>query len=64
MAKKRNLDIRAEAKANGVCLYEIANKLGVRQTEFSVELRYELPEERKAEIRSAIREVRKESESE
>ena len=61
MARKQNLDIRAEAKVNDVYLYQIAEKLGIRDTEFSVELRHELPNDRKAEIRQAIAEVRKEN---
>ena len=62
MVKKANLDIRSRAKFEGVKLWQIADKLGIRASTFSIELRYELPEERKREIYKAINEIRKENE--
>lgn len=62
MARKSNLDVRERAKADGVKLWEIADKLRLRPAEFSIELRYELPDERKKEIFGAIETVRKEHE--
>ena len=62
MTKKRNLDIRLRAKEAGVKLYEIAERLGVYFSTFSVELRNELPDDRKKEIVEAIEAIRKENE--
>lgn len=62
MIKKANLDVRNRAKFEGVKLWQIADKLGIRDSTFSIELRYELPEERKREIFEAINEIRKENE--
>lgn len=62
MTKKRNLDIRLRAKEAGVKLYEIAERLGVYSSTFSVELRNELPDDRKKEIVEAIEAIRKENE--
>lgn len=62
MVRKANLDVRGRAKFEGVKLWQIADKLGIRASTFSIELRYELPEERKQEIYEAIKEIRKENE--
>lgn len=49
-----NLEIRNEANAHGVRLWQIAEALGVTDGTFSRWLRRELPEERKAEIMGII----------
>jgi len=59
---KRNLEIREQAKANGVCLWEIANALGIQESFFSKKLRQELPEQEKQQILSIIRVLAKEKE--
>ena len=61
---QRNLDIRQEARGAGVCLWEIADKLGVHDTRFSCILRRELPDKEKARIREIIREVAEQHERE
>ena len=53
----KNLDLKTEAKAAGVYLWQIADKLGMRDNEFSRKLRKELSAEKKAEIRSIIKEL-------
>lgn len=60
--KKANNDIRNEAKAAGVKLWQIAEKLGIREEKLSRKLRHELPEEEKAQIKSIIKELEKEGE--
>lgn len=55
-----NADIRREAENAGVKLWQIAAKLGVHHCTFSTWLRAEMPEERKAQIRSAITEITEE----
>lgn len=62
MTRKQNLDIRSKAKEEGVKLYEVAKALGIHPATLSVELRYELPEARKAELFYAISVARKEQE--
>lgn len=56
------MDIRSKAKEEGVKLYEVAKALGINPATLSVELRYELPEARKAELFDAISVARKEQE--
>jgi len=46
----KNEDIRAAAKSAGVRHWQIAEKLGVTASWFSVELRHELSKEKKSEI--------------
>lgn len=53
----KNLDLKTEAKAAGVYLWQIADKLGMRDNEFSRKLRKELSAEKKAEIRAIIKEL-------
>ena len=53
----KNLDLKTEAKAAGVYLWQIADKLGMRDNEFSRKLRKELSVEKKAEIRAIIKEL-------
>ncbi|MBP2659699.1 MAG: hypothetical protein H6Q69_2731 [Firmicutes bacterium] len=51
---KANNDIRLCASTSGVYLYEVASKLGMNDGNFSRLLRFELPEEKKAEIMAII----------
>ncbi len=52
-----NQDIRTEAKASGVFLYEIAEKIGVSEPTLTRMLRKELANEKKATLRAAISEI-------
>lgn len=54
----KNLDIREDAKKANVKLWQIADKLNISDNWFSRLLRHELPDEKKEEIRSAIRELK------
>ncbi len=45
-----NADIRKKAKANGVYLWKIADRMGMHDSNFSRLLRKELPADRKEEI--------------
>lgn len=54
-----NTDIRAEAKKNGVFLYDIAEKLGISEPTMTRRMRRELSEPQKAEMRNIIAEISK-----
>ena len=56
-----NADIRKEAEIAEVKMWQIAAKLGIHQCTFSTWLRFELSDELKAQIRSAIREIQEET---
>ena len=58
----KNQEIREAAKKEGVNLWQIADELGIRDTAFSRVLRYELSEEKKAEILGIIAKLGKERE--
>ena len=60
----RNLDIREAAQNNAVMLWEIADKIGIADSSFSRKLRYELPQDEKQRIFSAIEEIAKEKSAE
>lgn len=53
-----NNDIRTEAKAAKVKLWQIADALGLYDTNFSKMLRKELPPEEKTKIRQIISELK------
>lgn len=53
-----NLDIRTEASNAGVKLWQIAEKLGINDGNFSRKLRKELTTEEKARIRAIIAEIK------
>lgn len=53
-----NLDIRKEASNAGVKLWQIAEKLGINDGNFSRKLRKELNNEEKARIRAIIAEIK------
>lgn len=57
MLKTHNLDIRRETKKAGLYLWQIAERLEITPSMFSIELRKEMPEERKSQIRKAIKEL-------
>lgn len=52
-----NNDIRQEVKKANLKLWQIAEYLGIRDTEFSKKLRKELSEREKQQIRQAIKEL-------
>jgi len=55
-----NQDIRLEAAGAGVKLWQIAERLGIADCNFSRKLRKELPYDKKAEIRRIIAELKEE----
>lgn len=55
-----NKEIRRTARANGVPLWKIADKLGISEPTMSRKLRHELPEEQKEKILNIINELAKE----
>lgn len=56
----KNLDIRNEITNSGLNYWQVAEGIGVSDSTFSRLLRHELPDEKKEEIRSAIRELKQE----
>ena len=60
----KNEDIKAFAKEKGVYHYEIAKKLGIRDTKFSVMLRDELTPMKKVKLKRIIEEIAKEKQEE
>lgn len=58
----KNLKIRDYAKKKNVCLWEIANELGIYDTNFSRKLRVELPKEEAQNIIKIIDKLAKEKE--
>ena len=54
-----NLEIRRTAKANGVALWQVADKLGISEPTMSRKLRHELAEDEKARILNIIAELAK-----
>lgn len=59
--KKTNRTIRDAAKAAGVYLWQIAERLGTADSYFSKMLRKELPEEKQEEILRIIAELEQEA---
>ena len=56
----RNEEIKRKAKISGVCLWQIAEALGIADCAFSRKLRRELPDEEKEKILAIIDELKKE----
>lgn len=54
---KANLAIRKKAKERGIYLWQVADRLGIHDTEFSKMMRYELSGEEKAKIAAIIEEL-------
>lgn len=53
----KNKEIRDAAKAAGICLWQVADKLGINDGNFSRKLRRELPAEEREKVLSIIREL-------
>lgn len=51
---KSNAFIRDYARNHGVCLWQVADALGINEGSFSRMLRYELPKEKRREIIDVI----------
>lgn len=58
----RNKEIREAAKQSGICLWQIAERLGVNDGNFSRKLRRELPQEEREKIMGIIAELEREKE--
>ena len=58
---KANREFKDEIKRSGVCMWQIADELGIRADRLSVKFRYELSEEDKERIREAINNIKEES---
>lgn len=56
----RNSDIRQEIKSAGLRLWQIAEALGLQDSNFSRRLRHELSEAEKVKIREIIADLSKE----
>ena len=52
-----NMDIKSRAKNKGVYLWEVADKLGVIDCNFSRKLRKELPQDEKEKIFNIIDQI-------
>ena len=57
MSNAANMDIRNAAKEAGVCLWQVAEQIGINDGNFSRRLRKELPEQEKQEIIQIIQEL-------
>lgn len=53
-----NADIKKTAKQAGVFLYAVAKELGISESTMTRLLRYELPDEKKTEIKDIIAELK------
>lgn len=60
MANVANKEIRDAAKEAGICLWQVAEKLGVSDGNFSRKLRRELPVEDREKVLNIIRELSQE----
>ena len=58
---KNNAEIRNKAKDCGVCLWEIAEQLGLNDGNFSRKLRLDLPEEERENILAIIDRIAREN---
>lgn len=57
MINAANAEIRNAAKEAGVCLWQIAERIGINDGNFSRKLRRELPEQEKQEIMQIIQDI-------
>lgn len=57
MANLANKQIRNAAKEAGICLWQVAEKLGINDGNFSRKLRCELPSAEREKILDIIREL-------
>lgn len=60
MANVANKEIRDAAKEAGICLWQVAEKLGVSDGNFSRKLRRELPPAEREKVLNIIRELSQE----
>ena len=60
MSNTANKDIRDAAKRAGICLWQVAEKIGVNDGNFSRKLRKELPQQEKEHILRIIDTLAKE----
>ena len=60
MSNTANADIRQAAKSAGVCLWQIAERIGVNDGNFSRKLRRELPPAEREKVLNIIRELSQE----
>lgn len=58
-----NMRIRKEAQESGVKLWEVADRYGLTDSNFSRKLRRELPDEEQEKILGIIREITREREA-
>lgn len=58
---KKNTKVREAAKAAGVCLWQVAEVLGMQESAFSRKLRYELPTQEVEQILGIIDQLAKEA---
>lgn len=56
----KNREIREAAKQAGVCLWQIAERLGVNDGNFSRKLRQELPDDMRIKVMEIIAEIKEE----
>lgn len=60
-----NETFKAYAKGQGVKLYQVAEKLGLRPPEFSVQyMRHELTKSETTKLKAIVREIKREREGE
>ena len=57
MSNIANADIRSAAKSAGVCLWQIAERIGINDGNFSRKLRRELSDQEKQEILKIVDEL-------
>lgn len=57
MSNTANADIRRAAKSAGVCLWQIAERFGINDGNFSRKLRRELPPEEREKILGIIKDL-------
>lgn len=57
---KANQEIRKAAKEAGIYLWQIADRLGYQDSNFSKMLRYELPKEKQEQVMAAIVDIKSE----
>lgn len=58
---KKNTKVREAAKAAGICLWQVAEVLGMQESAFSRKLRYELPTQEVEQILGIIDQLAKEA---
>ena len=58
---KKNMLVRDAAKAAGICLWQVAEELGMQESAFSRKLRHELPMREVEQILGIIAQLAKEA---